>query len=290
MNEQLTGEALYQESFQRNRGIISEDEQLTLRDSRVAIPGMGGVGGIYVTMLARAGVGKFTISDPDTFDYSNINRQYGASTETIGQNKAEVMKKTVLSINPNADVRILDGGLKKENIGDFLDGCDIVIDSLDVYNFIELLALYQVSRAKGLHVLKSLPFGFGATLLVFAPSGMSFTDYFDITIPEHVNLEEMLHTPGILHALYTKWINGYTPSKLYEAYLGANAYNPFDASGKFRGQPLPSFCPTVWLCASLLTTEVVLILLKKRPPIVVPQVMEFDLYTHTLNITDSSVS
>lgn len=89
----------YDEAFCRNLGLISPTEQQRLRNSRVAIAGMGGVGGIDMVALARMGIGKFTIADPDVFEIRNSNRQYGAMRSTNGQAKAEVMRNIVHDIN-----------------------------------------------------------------------------------------------------------------------------------------------------------------------------------------------
>src|SRR5688572_3034414 len=77
----------YEDAFKRNRGLITEEEQQKLRNSRVAIAGMGGVGGVHLITLARLGIGKFTIADPDVFDVPNFNRQYGATISNLGRNK-----------------------------------------------------------------------------------------------------------------------------------------------------------------------------------------------------------
>src|SRR5436190_7249977 len=74
----------YEEAFRRNRGLCTDNEQHILRNSRVAIAGMGGVGGVHLVTLARLGVGKFTIADPDSFDVVNFNRQYGATMSNLG--------------------------------------------------------------------------------------------------------------------------------------------------------------------------------------------------------------
>ena len=90
----------YAEAFKRNRGLITEEEQEKLRNSRVAIAGMGGVGGVHLVTLARLGIGKFTIADPDVFEVANFNRQYGATISNVGRNKAEAMAEAALDINP----------------------------------------------------------------------------------------------------------------------------------------------------------------------------------------------
>src|SRR5438552_16999774 len=93
----------YERAFSRNRGLISAAEQEKLRRSHVAIAGMGGVGGVHLITLARLGIGKFTIADPDTFEVANFNRQYGAKTHTVGRGKAEVMAAAARAINPDVE-------------------------------------------------------------------------------------------------------------------------------------------------------------------------------------------
>src|SRR5579864_2096593 len=90
----------YGDAFSRNLGLISVEEQQRLRNSRVAVPGLGGVGGVIAVTLARLGIGRFTIADPDVFEVRNFNRQYGATCATVGLSKAQVMDKIVRDINP----------------------------------------------------------------------------------------------------------------------------------------------------------------------------------------------
>src|SRR5688572_27053803 len=92
----------YEEAFCRNLGLISREEQQKLRNSRVAIAGMGGVGGVHLLTLARLGIEKFTIADPDEFELANFNRQAGANIETLGQSKAGIMAAQARLINPEA--------------------------------------------------------------------------------------------------------------------------------------------------------------------------------------------
>jgi tRNA A37 threonylcarbamoyladenosine dehydratase len=66
----------YHEAFSRNIGLFTVEEQEKLRRSRVAIAGMGGVGGVHLVTLARTGIGNFTIADPDRFELANMNRQW----------------------------------------------------------------------------------------------------------------------------------------------------------------------------------------------------------------------
>ena len=96
-------EALIANEFSRNIGLLSEQEQEQLLLARVAVVGAGGVGGLHILTLARLGVGKFNIADPDTFEAANVSRQFGASNSTYGRNKAEVLAEMVQDINPGED-------------------------------------------------------------------------------------------------------------------------------------------------------------------------------------------
>ena len=98
----------YFTAFQRNLGFVSKAEQEKLRVSRVAIAGLGGTGGAQVHALARLGIGHFNLADLDTFELVNFNRQIGATMQTIGRRKTEVMAELAHSINPEADVRLFE--------------------------------------------------------------------------------------------------------------------------------------------------------------------------------------
>ena len=88
-----TLQAYRDEAFSRNIGLLSKEEQDLLANTRVAIPGMGGVGGLHLITLTRTGVGKFNLADFDTFEPANVNRQFGARVPDFGRPKMEVMKE-----------------------------------------------------------------------------------------------------------------------------------------------------------------------------------------------------
>ena len=125
----------YDEAFLRNLGLISSAEQRRLRESRVAIAGMGGVGGVHLVTLARLGIGRFTIADPDAFETANFNRQYGATLRNMGRGKAEAMGQEALQINPELDLRVLHERVTAANVGDFLEGASVVLDGIDFFSF-----------------------------------------------------------------------------------------------------------------------------------------------------------
>lgn len=170
----------YEKAFSRNIGLINEEEQKKLRNTRIAIAGMGGVGGIHLITLVRLGIGKFTIADPDTFDIANTNRQYGAATSVYGRNKAEVMAAIAKDINPEVDITIIPGGVTKENVSEFLRGANLFIDGLDIFAFDARRIVYRVAAEQGIYAVSAGPLGFSTGWMVFDPKGMSFDEYFDV--------------------------------------------------------------------------------------------------------------
>lgn len=168
----------YEEAFSRNLGWLTPQEQSHLRHTRIAVAGMGGAGGVHVQALARLGVGALNLTDFDQFELANFNRQAGATVSTLGQPKADVMQQHALDINPEMDIRVFSEGLSKDNLGDYLDGVDLLVDAIDFFaNDIRPL-MYEAARRKGIPVVCSAPLGAGASLITFLPNGVRFEDYF----------------------------------------------------------------------------------------------------------------
>ncbi|MDY6973090.1 MAG: ThiF family adenylyltransferase, partial [Thermodesulfobacteriota bacterium] len=170
------------EAFSRNIGLLTQDEQQRLGEARVAVPGMGGVGGVHLITLVRTGVGKFNISDFDTYEAANVNRQFGARIPDFGRPKLEVMTEHALSINPHLEIQGFPEGITRENIDDFLEGVEVVIDGLDFFNFDVRRLLFNEARRKGVYVITAGPMGFSSAMLIFSPhKGMGFDEYFNVT-------------------------------------------------------------------------------------------------------------
>ncbi len=92
--------------LERTGLLLSQEALNKLNQAHVAIFGIGGVGGYVAEALARSGIGHFTLIDNDTISVSNINRQIIATVDTVGKYKTDVMKERILSINPEAEVRV----------------------------------------------------------------------------------------------------------------------------------------------------------------------------------------
>lgn len=118
--------------FTRTQSLIGKRALNKLSSSKVIIFGLGGVGGYVAEALARCGVGKLCLVDNDTINVTNLNRQIIATHETIGEYKADAMKKRVLSINPAAEVEAVKCFYLPETADKFdFTEYDYVIDAVD---------------------------------------------------------------------------------------------------------------------------------------------------------------
>ncbi|MDO3379725.1 ThiF family adenylyltransferase [Geoalkalibacter halelectricus] len=116
----------------RTRLFIDEEPIQTVRNTPVAIAGMGGVGSITVDLLARWGVKKFRLLDLDKYEPTNLNRQLLATSTTLGRNKVEVAAERIKAINPHAEVeKVVIEMVNNTNARPFVDGCGIVIQTAD---------------------------------------------------------------------------------------------------------------------------------------------------------------
>jgi molybdopterin/thiamine biosynthesis adenylyltransferase len=247
----------FRQAFSRNIGLVSEEEQARLRTARVAIGGLGGVGGVHALALARLGIGGFSLADLDRFELANMNRQAGASMDTLNRPKVEVMAEMVTGINPTADLRLFPGGIGEANIDEFLDGAVAAVDGIDFFAMPVRRLLFRKARERGIYALTAAPIGFGATLHVFSPTGMSFDEYFDLR--DGMSLPEQVIQFGL----------GLAPR------LAQRRYFP-PSSLDLMGRRAPSMGSACLLCAGLVATEVTNLILGRRPPRVAPHFSQFD--------------
>ena len=170
----------YSDIYKRNIGLFSTDDQQKLRDAVVAIAGVGGVGSYQAVALARQGIGELRIMDPGVFDEPDLNRQYGALVSTLGENKATATTRILKDINPYLKIKTYTEAAKnKAEIEEFIDGAALVIDAIDYAGFGHKQMLHACARARGQYILSSPIPGFGATLMVFSPTGMTMEEYYD---------------------------------------------------------------------------------------------------------------
>lgn len=121
-----------QHSLSRTELLIGKEAMDKLRNSKVVVFGIGGVGSFTVEALARSGVGKLVLIDDDTLCLTNINRQIHATIKTISKSKVEVMKERVLLINPKCEVTTFETFVTEENISEIItEDTDYVVDAID---------------------------------------------------------------------------------------------------------------------------------------------------------------
>ena len=120
------------ERFSRSMLVLPENSINRLKNKKVAIFGIGGVGSFALETLARTGIENFVIIDNDTVSISNINRQIIATTSTIDKYKVDVAKDRLLDINPNINVQTYKTFVTKDNINDFnYREFDYIVDAID---------------------------------------------------------------------------------------------------------------------------------------------------------------
>ena len=247
----------YDVAFGNNLGLLTPEEQSRLRRATVALPGMGGVGGAHLLTLTRLGIGRFVIADGDRFEPKNFNRQTGATTQTVNRPKVEVMAEMARAINPEVSIRIVPQELHQGNLPEFLANSHVVVDGLDFFRIDARRALFREAKRQGLHVITCGPLGFSAALLVFGPRGPSFDEF--MAIDDRMDEQEQL----------LRFAVGLAPAGLHLPYVDRASVSLKDHRG-------PSSMIAINLCAAVAATEVLNVLLNRRPPLCVPRYAQFD--------------
>jgi sulfur-carrier protein adenylyltransferase/sulfurtransferase len=249
----------YDEAFSRNLGWMTEGEQQTLRRKCVAIAGMGGVGGAYLLTMARLGVGGFRIADLDRFELVNFNRQAGATLDSLGRPKVEVMAERARQINPELRIESFGEGISEANLDAFLAGADVCMDAIDFFELDIRRQLMARCAELGIPVVLAAPLGMGAAYLVFKPGGMSFERWFRL---EGLSPEDQ----------YVNFLLGLAPSGFHRTYL----VDPSRVD--LRGRRGPSTAAACELCAGVAAVEAVKLLLGRGRVRAVPYHHHFDAY------------
>ncbi len=249
----------YDIAFSRNLGLVQPEEQQKLKRSTVSIAGLGGVGGVHAVTLARMGIGNFHIADFDHFELHNFNRQSGAMISTLGQKKSDVMKRMILDINPEANVTSFDEGINRENIDAYLKDVDVAIDGLDYFATDARDIFYKATYSKNIPVVAAGPIGFSTALLIFEPGKMSWHDYFAM------DLAKSDFDKYVLFAL------GTAPKATHLSYMDRKYVNLDEKRG-------PSCAAAVQLCAGVVATETIKLVLGRGKIYSAPYYHQYDAY------------
>jgi molybdopterin/thiamine biosynthesis adenylyltransferase len=176
--------------FKRNYGFFNEAEQQKIIESTVAIAGVGGDGFQLGEKLARIGVTKFIVADPEVFEVENINRVSGAKHSTLGKNKAEVFRDSVMDIQPEATVDIFTDGVNPDNVNEIVSRADLILDESELTKLELGTMIARHARENNKPVLVVLNIGFAAISTSFDPNGrMTFEKV--MGIPKGMPLNEV---------------------------------------------------------------------------------------------------
>ena len=256
----------YRTAFARNIGWVTPAEQSLLQTRRVAIAGLGGVGGSHLLTLTRLGIGHFHLSDFDHFELHNFNRQAGASLPHLGQRKLDVAIQLARDINPELEITGFPDGIRAENVDAFLDGVDLYVDGLDFFALAARRAVFSACAARGVPAVTAAPLGMGTAVLNFLPGKMSFEEYF--RLEGHDENEQLL-----------RFLLGLSPTMLQGKYL----VDP--GAVDLPGHKGPSTAMACELCAGMAATQALKILLDRGPVPAAPHGMHFDAYRNRFRKT-----
>jgi len=249
----------YEEAFSRNIGWVTEAEQQTLKNKRIAIAGMGGVGGMHLLTLTRLGINSFNLSDMDVFEIVNFNRQAGATLSSVDKPKVDILAEMAKDINPWLDIRIFSNGINENNIDDFLEGVDLFVDGFDFFAIDIRARVFARCAELGIPAITAGPIGMATAYIIFLPGQMTFEAYFQVN-----GLSQTRQ--------YINFLLGLTPTGLHRSYL-------VDPSRlDLAKQKGPSTAMACQLCAGVVGVEALKILLNRGPVYPAPFYHLFDAY------------
>lgn len=255
----------YEQAFSRTVGLVTKAELQVLRSKKVAIAGMGGVGGVHLLTLTRLGIGAFHIADFDVFEIHNFNRQAGAFMQNIGLAKVDVMATMAHSINPELKITKFAAGVTKDNLKEFFAGVDLYVDGLDFFAFAARKMVFEYCFQERIPVVTAGPIAMGAALLVFLPGKMSPNEYFNWKSNDTDD------------ELGMKFLIGLTPSMPHRRQI----VDPTSIDlAAHRGPSTPMGCE---LCAGVAGTEVMKIFLKRGRVLSAPRSLHFDAFNNRMH-------
>jgi Dinucleotide-utilizing enzymes involved in molybdopterin and thiamine biosynthesis family 1 len=190
-----------QERFVRTKMLLGSGAMERLRCARVAVFGVGGVGGYTAEALARSGIGKIDLIDSDTVALSNLNRQIIALTTTVGRYKVDVMRERIMEINPSAEVRVFRCFFLPENKEMFDFGSySYIADAVDTVT--AKIELVMQGKEHGIPVISSM--GAGNKL---NPAAFEVADIYETSVcPLAKVMRRELRKQGVEHlkVVYSK--------------------------------------------------------------------------------------
>ena len=143
------------EIYQKTKIVLGEANMQKLKESKICICGVGGVGSYVLEALARVGIGSITIIDNDYVDITNVNRQLIATVDNVGNSKVEEAKKRIKAINPEIQVTAIKAFIDSDNIEEYiLKDYDYVIDAIDSVE--SKIALIKTCKKYNVKIISSM--------------------------------------------------------------------------------------------------------------------------------------
>ena len=226
----------YLHRVRRNLGVLTTAQQDRLRRAHVFIIGCGGVGGTVAMSLARAGVGRFTLVDPELFEPTNMNRQMCCTQHTLGLNKATVTAQCIADVNPEAETAVLDRVLNLEEVGRLCQDADLVFPAAD--DFAYSLLSFRLAQEVQKPALMVVPSGLWAMVSMIGPSSPPVERLFGL--PEGLDYAQLTEVFGRLPFRFAAFF-----------YVMAGQWTVEHLTSHVENQaPLAQVCPMVWTAAS----------------------------------------
>jgi len=260
----------YQELVQRNVGFITAEQQEKLRSTKVAVFGVGGIGGTAFEVLVRTGIGKFSIADRDRYDATNMNRQVFAYRHTIGELKIDVAADWAKQINTDVEIDKFDH-VDEDNIAEILEGADVAVFGIDSLG--PCIIASRKAREMGIPIVEgwAIPYG---NVRVFTNETPSLEEAYGLPTAGRkvadISEDELkkLNVDLLLGLGRIEGIPGFYTAETVE---------------KIRSGFIVSFAPTVWLTAVMIALETVKVILDwGRIALADPEFTLYDPFKHRI--------
>lgn len=168
----------YWDILDRQKEIITKDDQFKLLDSLITVIGCGGIGGATTEMLVRMGFGNLRIVDKDVFEISNINRQLMSSLKSVGKAKTHVTRERLESLNPSVEVEVFNDELTDKNVLKIIKGSQVVVDALD--NLLTRIILSRCTEKMNIPLVHGAIHGTMGQITVFNRSTPNYEELFKL--------------------------------------------------------------------------------------------------------------
>jgi molybdopterin/thiamine biosynthesis adenylyltransferase len=236
-------EKTYFERTKRNHFWLGGKEgQNKLKDLRIGIAGLGGMGSNLAEIMVRLGVGHIKIADPDIIELSNLNRQVIANKNTVGTKKAEASAGELRNIAEDYELVVYNEGITAENAAEFVSDLDIIIDEIDVYPLQAHVWLHQAARVKNLPLYSGFIIGLGTHFYKFQGSDYTFEDFM-------LHNEKEIASPSI-EFLMNRFVN--PPPQYLE-----NSKMYADFHDVIKEESVPIFGATTYMAQSLIAIRAI---------------------------------